>query len=82
MKLFYFARAGKDSTRAKVFMKQIEKGHAKGIISTWTLIEIISATRAIFARHKETNTAVIEQEVQEVLYKIYQMNNIDILSGQ
>jgi predicted nucleic acid-binding protein len=81
MNLLWLTGSGKDASRAKAFVKEIEKGRIMGILSTWTLMEIISSLRAIHARMGQFNTGIIDQEVEEALAKILKIKNVCIVSG-
>jgi len=70
-----------DAQAAKKFLKNIETGKAIGIVSTWTLLEIITVVRNLMARQKMMSLGDIEAQVERVIGNIYRIRNLKIMSG-
>lgn len=80
MNLMWVAPGGTDARAAKIYLKQVEGGKAIGIISAWTLMEVISVTRALVADLTNAGVMEIERDVEEVLHKIFSMKNVEFLA--
>jgi len=81
--LNYLGNYGKrnEMEAAKRFLKSIQDGKRKGIVSTWALMEIITVIRKALALKGKTDFSDIEPIVDQSISAIYKIRNLKIVSG-
>lgn len=78
---FWRTGGGGDTRAAREFILEIEKGNAVGILSNWSIMEIISVVRQSMINNDVDNYSVIEQEVVNLLDKLFEIKGIRIIVG-
>jgi len=82
LNLFLGSSRPGEADAAKRFMARIAQGAAKGIVSTWVLMEVITVLRRARAKKGVTKTEEIETGVESVLGSIYRIRNLKFVSGK
>jgi len=82
LNLFRSYSQGDYPEAARTFLEKIEQGQARGLISELTLCEIIGAIRkASVYRRNIVEKSKIEETIDRVLKKIYQIENIVLFTS-
>lgn len=83
LNIFRSYSQGGDAKKAHDYFKRIEDGTLKGIVSSLALAEVIHAVRKSCVHRKgviEIN--MIEAELEKILTKLYQINNLVFFTSE